>query len=135
MLKTPARNAIATARPVRMSGVARTSVPDENAYHDPKPPFTSAASARSTSVHIYAAGERLLAMRGLIARIPKTEPIARIGNAQRQPTRRTTGGTSWIDTIVNKKPSDVCTVSAVPTAWGGTDSVTSVLNCAESAIT
>src|SRR5215216_6335088 len=40
-----------------------------------------------------------------------------------------------MEIIVNRKPSDVCTVSAVPTACGGTDSVTSTLNCAESATT
>src|SRR4051812_44761196 len=45
MLKTPARNATATARPVRMSGVARTSVPDPNAYHEPNAPARSARNA------------------------------------------------------------------------------------------
>ena len=38
-------------------------------------------------------------------------------------------------TIVSRNPSEVCTVSAVPTAWPGTDSVTSALNCALSATT
>src|SRR6185436_6588028 len=40
-----------------------------------------------------------------------------------------------METMVSRKPSDVCTVSAVPTACGGTASVTSALNCAESAMT
>jgi hypothetical protein len=38
-------------------------------------------------------------------------------------------------TAVSAKPSDVCSVSAVPTASGGTLSVTSTLNCALSAMT
>src|SRR5438093_489138 len=37
--------------------------------------------------------------------------------------------------IVSRNPNDVCRVSAVPTACGGTDLVTIVLNCAESAMT
>src|SRR5439155_20698318 len=37
--------------------------------------------------------------------------------------------------IVSRNPNDVCRVSAVPTAFGGTDLVTIVLNCAESAMT
>src|SRR6266516_3224262 len=37
--------------------------------------------------------------------------------------------------IVSRNPSDVCRVSAVPTACDGTDLVTIVLNCAESAMT
>src|SRR5579884_2519933 len=45
MLNTPARNAIATDSPVRISGVARTSVPDPNAYHDPKAPLKNARRA------------------------------------------------------------------------------------------
>src|SRR4051812_39062579 len=45
MLNTPARNATATARPVRISGVARTSVPEPNAYHEPNAPESRARSA------------------------------------------------------------------------------------------
>ncbi len=37
--------------------------------------------------------------------------------------------------MVSPKPSDVCRVSAVPTACGGATSVTRALNCAESATT
>jgi hypothetical protein len=39
-----------------------------------------------------------------------------------------------MDAVVRRNPSDTCRVSAVPTAWGGTLSVTSTLNCAESAM-
>src|SRR3954469_3904267 len=49
MLNTPARKATATASPVRISGVARTSVPDPIAYHEPSDPLTSAVSARDKS--------------------------------------------------------------------------------------
>jgi hypothetical protein len=56
-------------------------------------------------------------------------------NAHRQPTDAASAGTSWMVTAVSAKPSDVCSVSAVPTASGGTLSVTSTLNCALSAIT
>src|SRR3954471_24859659 len=45
MLNTPARNAIATASPARISGVARTSVPDPNAYHEPNAPLNNARRA------------------------------------------------------------------------------------------
>src|ERR1043165_8351663 len=45
MLNTPARNAMATASPVRISGVAWTRVPDPNAYHDPNAPARSARRA------------------------------------------------------------------------------------------
>ena len=38
-------------------------------------------------------------------------------------------------TIVRRKPIEVWSVSAVPTACGGATSVTSALNCAESATT
>ncbi len=37
--------------------------------------------------------------------------------------------------MVSRKPIEVCSVSAVPTAWRGATSVTSVLNWAESATT
>src|SRR5512146_1025322 len=49
MLKTPPRNAIATARPVRIRGVDRTSVADVKAYHEPNALLHSAAPARGTS--------------------------------------------------------------------------------------
>ena len=39
----------------------------------------------------------------------------------------------WIDTPVSAKPIDVCSMSAVPTDSGGATSVTTALNCAESA--
>src|SRR5262245_20416846 len=44
MLNTPALNAMAVASPVSINGVARTSVPDVSAYHDPNEPFQSARS-------------------------------------------------------------------------------------------
>src|SRR6478672_2321407 len=43
MFRTPARKAIATATPVSISGMARTSVAEVNAYHDPNDPRQSAA--------------------------------------------------------------------------------------------
>src|SRR5256885_1252793 len=49
MLNTPARNAMATASPVMMSGVARTRVPDPIAYHDPNDPRIRASVAEATS--------------------------------------------------------------------------------------
>jgi hypothetical protein len=49
MFQTPARNASDTASPVRMSGMARTSVADAIASTLPKAPLTSAASAGPTS--------------------------------------------------------------------------------------
>src|SRR4051812_10745766 len=45
-LNTPARKAMATAKPVSIRGVARTSVPEANAYHDPNAPFNKAEAAR-----------------------------------------------------------------------------------------
>ena len=44
------------------------------------------------------------------------------------------GGIIWIVMVVSRKPSDVWRVRAVPTACGSTDSVTSTLNCALSAM-
>ena len=41
----------------------------------------------------------------------------------------------WIDSVVTRKPRDVWRVSAVPMLWAGTTRVTSVENCALSAIT
>src|ERR1051326_1452171 len=40
---------MATASPVRMSGVARTRVPEPIAYHEPKEPRSNASSAEVTS--------------------------------------------------------------------------------------
>ena len=70
-----------------------------------------------------------------MAAMPNTGPTARIANAHCQPTRATAGGMIWIVAMVSRKPSEVCSVSAVPTACGGTLSVTSTENCAESAMT
>src|SRR5687767_2759900 len=67
--------------------------------------------------------------------MPRAGPRASMGKAQAQPTAATTGGTSWMVIVVRRKPNEVCTVSAVPTAWGGTLSVTSTENCALSATT
>src|SRR5579862_5435640 len=39
-----------------------------------------------------------------------------------------------MDAVVSRNPSETCSVSAVPTEWEGTCSVTSTLNCAESAM-
>jgi len=49
MLKTPARKAIATESPVRINGVARTSVPDVRAYAEPNDPVKSALAAGEIS--------------------------------------------------------------------------------------
>jgi len=49
MLSTPAWKARATASPVRRSGVARTSVPEKNAYEEPAAPFQSARRAAVAS--------------------------------------------------------------------------------------
>src|ERR1700687_653470 len=75
-----------------------------------------------------AASRRMLAM-------PQAGPRARTGKAQRQPIWLARGGISWIETVVRRKPRAVWTVRAVPTACGGTDSVTKALNWALSAIT
>ena len=66
---------------------------------------------------------------------PRSGPIVSIANAHRQPTARTAGGISQIDTSVIAKPTHVCVVSAVPTYAGGESSVIAVENCAESATT
>src|SRR5258708_1530908 len=47
MLKTPAEKAHATASPVRMRGIALTSVADKIAYREPKAPRTIASAATS----------------------------------------------------------------------------------------
>ena len=67
---------------------------------------------------------RSLAMQAM----PAAGPSARIGKAQRQPAASWISGTSWIVASVNRKPSEVWSVSAVPTACGGATSVTSVEN-------
>ena len=67
--------------------------------------------------------------------IPHAGPNARNANAHCQPSTLTTAGTAWIVTMVSRNPSEVCNIKAVPTeSWGAT-SVTSALNCAESATT
>ena len=60
--------------------------------------------------------------------------MARNAKAHGQPMVRTIGGTSWMEMVVSRNPSDVCSVSAVPTACGGALSVTSTLNWALSAM-
>ena len=65
---------------------------------------------------------------------PISGPIARMANAHGHPALRTTSGITWIAPVVSRNPSDTCSVSAVPTACAGTLSVTSTLNCAESAM-
>ena len=67
--------------------------------------------------------------------IPRSGPIARTGNAQRQPIEPAISGTHWIVIVVSRKPNEVWSVSAVPTACGGAESATMALNCAESATT
>ena len=54
-------------------------------------------------------------------------------NAQCQPTRDATAGSSRMLTIVSRNPRQICSVSAVPTCVLGLNSETSAENCAESA--
>src|ERR1051325_2759912 len=63
---------------------------------------------------------------------PNTGPGAKIINAYRQLLIL---GTSSIETFVNKNPTHICIVSAVPTYCGSPSSVTHEENCAESATT
>ena len=42
-----------------------------------------------------------------MAAMPNAGPSASTGNAHRHPTRCASGGTSWIETIVSKNPSEV----------------------------
>ena len=53
--------------------------------------------------------------RRCMARMPRKGPGASAANAHRQPTAATSRGTSSIDAIVRRNPTQVCTVSAVPT--------------------
>ncbi len=64
---------------------------------------------------------------------PDRGPIASIVNATPQPNAPDTSTVSHIENAVSRNPTDVCSVSAVPTACGGATSVTSAENCAESA--
>src|SRR5206468_3375651 len=76
---------------------------------------------------IYFAGRRVTAIgdggevllvraKQRIAAMPAAGPKARIGNAQGQPSDFSRSGTIWIVTPVNRNPSEVCRVRAVPTA-------------------
>ena len=60
-------------------------------------------------------GEARVGLSRAIEMTPNSGPSASIANAQDQPTTRTTGGTSQIDTIVRAKPTQGWVVSAVPT--------------------
>jgi hypothetical protein len=42
-----------------------------------------------------------------MAAIPATGPAASMTNAHRHPIAAATGGTSWIDIIVRRNPTDV----------------------------
>src|SRR5262249_43971205 len=55
--------------------------------------------------------------------------------AQGQPRASMMRGTAWIVAIVRRKPSEVWSVSAVPTESGAAVSVTIAENCAESETT
>jgi hypothetical protein len=68
-----------------------------------------------------------------IAMIPSAGPSASTGKAHCHPATATIAGTAWMVTMVSRKPSEVWSVSAVPTAWLGATSVTMALNWAESA--
>src|SRR5688572_12981402 len=58
-----------------------------------------------------------------------------MGKVQGHPSDFSNSGTPWIVTPVNRNPSEVCMVRAVPTACRGATSVTRALNWAESATT
>src|SRR5262249_48288979 len=62
-----------------------------------------------------------------IAAIPSAGPSASAVKAQRQPTASTRTGTSWMLPRVSRKPAEVWSVSAVPTACRGAASVTIAL--------
>src|ERR1043166_6825261 len=53
----------------------------------------------------------------------------------RQGTTSTTFGINSIETVVNKNPTHICSVNAVPMYFGSPSSVTHDENCAESATT
>src|SRR5258708_34020214 len=57
--------------------------------------------------------------------MPSAGPSARTGNAYLQPAASATTGTSWMVTVVRRKPTDVWRVGAVPTASGRGARVTS----------
>jgi hypothetical protein len=59
-------------------------------------------------------------------------PLAKKTNVQRQPMTASIGGTRWIDTIVKRKPTQVCTVTMVPTRSRSDSSTTLAENFAES---
>jgi hypothetical protein len=50
----------------------------------------------------------------IIATIPRTGPIASTPNANLQPMAWTTDGMIPIETVVIRKPMQVCSVNAVP---------------------
>src|ERR1043165_699270 len=56
-------------------------------------------------------------------------------NAKRHVTTSTTLGINSIETVVNKNPTHICSVNAVPMYFGSPSSVTHDENCAESATT
>ena len=50
---------------------------------------------------------------------PTNGPTASTASAHRHPSASASIGTSWMLAMVSRKPSDVCSASAVPTACGG----------------
>src|SRR5215470_6118687 len=68
-----------------------------------------------------------------MAQAPRNGPTLRKTNAQRQPTAASIGGTRCTETIVSRNPTQVCTVTIVPTRSGSESSTTLAENCAESA--
>ena len=81
MLNTPARNAIATESPVRMTGVARTRVPDVMAYPEPIDPRTSAAIDGAASKPSTASSN------GIPTTTPARASPARTNESQRRGSR------------------------------------------------
>ena len=61
--------------------------------------------------------------------------MASMTKAAGQPAAATASGTSWIETIVSRKPTEVWMVNAVPVYSGGLSSVIEAENWAESATT
>ena len=84
MFITPAVNARVTARPVRISGVARTSVAEKTAYCEPNEPCQRAPSATRGS---WPARGARIATSAAIARID-TAPATSILPARSTPRRR-----------------------------------------------
>ena len=66
---------------------------------------------------------------------PASGPSASTQAAYCHPTLVARRGKRSIVTMVSRKPSEVCSVSAVPVASTGARSLTSAENCAESATT